>query len=289
MSYYIEKENVVLSASKVELSKDSCFWKNQCMVFAHLHRAIEILIIYKGNFRIEIDHESSVVHEGDIVLIRSDTIHQIFSLDDGESGYLVYKIKPELLLDFAEKDTGILYLLQLNYRGGKYIWRKNEIENGRLDYIVKIILSDCFEKPYAIELSVKANAILLLAELLRYERSNFTEWKGASSSSLRKIYSAVNIVNKRYYESLTARDCAAELNMCYTHFSRCFKAIIGKSFTGYLNEARINRAEKELFMTDKSITEIAYGVGFNDVSYFISTYRKIKGKTPHQSRSSVNI
>lgn len=284
MSYYVEKETGILSEAKVEFSRDSCFWKNQCMVFAHLHPAIEILIIHKGSFRIEVDGASDVVREGDVVLIRSNVIHQTFSLEDGETGYFVYKIKPELLLDFAENESGILYLLLLNRRSGRYIWRREEIEGSAISTVVGLALSEYYNKPYATELSIKANAILLLTELMRGSGAGIADDGKISAHSLRKIYSAITVINERYSEGITALDCAAEVNMSYTHFSRCFKSVIGKSFTVYLNEVRINAAERELYMTDRSVTDIAYGVGFNDVSYFIATYKKIRGKTPRKVR-----
>ncbi len=285
MNYYVEQEKVLFSSSKVELSLDSSSSKNQCMVFAHLHSAIEILIIRKGSFKIELDNEVAVVNEGDIVLIRSNTIHQIFSLDDGETDYLVYKIKPDLVLDFAEKDAGVFYLLQLNYCKGKNVWRRHETEGREIGRIVEMILLDYFSNPYALELSIKAYAILLLTDLLRSERHELVGGENISLPFLRKIYDAINIVNENYREELTAKECALKVDMSYTHFSRCFKAVIGKSFTKYLCEVRINSAEKELYMTDKSITEIAYGVGFNDVSYFISIYKKLRGKTPKRMRN----
>ena len=140
--------------------------------------------------------------------------------------------------------------------------------------------------PNAIELSVKANAVLLLAELLRSERRDFANDDRIRASSLRKIYEAINIINDRFREGITAEECAREVNMCYTHFSRTFKLVIGKSFTRYLTEVRINSAEKELYMTDKTIADIAYGVGFGDASYFIATYKKIRGKTPARIRNT---
>ena len=289
MQYYVEKENVILSGAKVELTRDCAFLKNQCLVFAHLHRAIEILIILRGRFKIELGNTTDTVCGGDLVLIRPNTIHQIFSLDDGESDYLVYKIRPDLLLDFAEGDMGALYLLELNYRNGKNIWRADESDGGGLAPIIKMIISDYFNKPYAMDMSVKANAILLLTELLRSEEvATERADESISLSTMRKIYSAINLVNERFRDAITASDCALAVDMSYTHFSRSFKSVMGKPFTQYLNEVRINSAEKELFISDKSITEIAYSVGYNDVSYFISTYKKIKGVTPKRKRNGVS-
>ena len=48
----------------------------------------------------------------------------------------------------------------------------------------------------------------------------------------------------------------------------------------YLNYYRIERACYQLLTTNHSITEIAYSSGFNDLSYFIKTFKKYKGVTP---------
>ena len=284
MSYYVEKETGALSRSKVHFFFDRCSVKNKCMTFAHLHPAIEILIIHKGSFRIEVDGVNNEAREGDVVLIRSNTVHSVFSLEDGETGYFVYKIKPELLLDFAENEDGIVYLIQLNHRSSKYIWRKAEIDDSPMSTVLRLALSDYYREPYAMKLSIKANAILLLAEIIRSADADNFDREKLNTHLLRKIYRSITIVHDRYSDGITARDCAAEINMSYTHFSRCFKSVVGKSFTRYVNEVRINAAEKELYMTDNSVTDIAYSVGFNDASYFIATYKKIRGKTPYRVR-----
>ena len=48
----------------------------------------------------------------------------------------------------------------------------------------------------------------------------------------------------------------------------------------YLTRQRIEQACCQLATTDDSITEIAYRNGFNDLSYFIRTFKKYKGVTP---------
>ena len=48
----------------------------------------------------------------------------------------------------------------------------------------------------------------------------------------------------------------------------------------YLNRQRIAKACIQLDTTDDSITDVAYSNGFNDLSYFIRTFKKYKGTTP---------
>lgn len=287
-SYYVEHENPTLAGAGFEITISKAKKKNQHLAIAHLHPAIEILIIQNGRFEIEADGRQVVVKEGDIVLFRPNTIHKVVSKDDGETGYMVIKIKVEQFLNFAEKDKGILYLFQLTYSKDKFVWGHKEVENIGILPVVENLFYGFTHRIYASEISDKAYIILLLAALLRDEREKFPYEETVTVSALHQIYGAINIINSRFDENITAAECAKEVSMSYTYFSRRFKSVTGKSFTRYLNEVRINHAEKELLLTDKSVTEIAYSCGFNDVSYFISVYKKLRGKTPYKVRYTGN-
>ena len=50
----------------------------------------------------------------------------------------------------------------------------------------------------------------------------------------------------------------------------------------YVNWYRIEQAAWKLSHTDYSVTEIAFQCGFNDLSYFIRSFKKHKGVTPKQ-------
>ena len=48
------------------------------------------------------------------------------------------------------------------------------------------------------------------------------------------------------------------------------------------NYYRIERACSELSTSDLTLAEVAYRCGFSDVSYFIKTFKRYKGITPHR-------
>ena len=52
----------------------------------------------------------------------------------------------------------------------------------------------------------------------------------------------------------------------------------------YLTLYRIEKASRKLINTDSSVTSIAFSCGFNDLSYFIKTFKKVKGITPAKFR-----
>ena len=52
----------------------------------------------------------------------------------------------------------------------------------------------------------------------------------------------------------------------------------------YLTLYRIEKASGKLLKSDLSVTSIAFSSGFNDLSYFIKTFKQIKGITPSKFR-----
>ncbi|MDR6922759.1 MULTISPECIES: AraC family transcriptional regulator [Chryseobacterium] len=81
--------------------------------------------------------------------------------------------------------------------------------------------------------------------------------------------------------NLKLGDLAMEMNMSAHQLSQLLNDNLGKSFSIYINEYRINEAcEKIENGSYLKIEEIGYEVGFNSKSTFFSTFKKIKNTTP---------
>ena len=63
--------------------------------------------------------------------------------------------------------------------------------------------------------------------------------------------------------------------------SRLFKQMMGKGYTEYIKEKKMERA-MELLKEDESIKDIAQKLGYNSPQYFIKIFKEIYGLTPYQ-------
>ena len=86
------------------------------------------------------------------------------------------------------------------------------------------------------------------------------------------------------FQKITLAEVAAEANLTKEAFCRFFKLRTRKTFTDYLLHLRINEAQQLLQETELGISEIAYRVGFENLSYFNRSFKRISGKTPRAVR-----
>ena len=63
---------------------------------------------------------------------------------------------------------------------------------------------------------------------------------------------------------------------------RKVKALTGRSPVELLRTARLQRARQMLLTTDKTISEVAYDVGFSARSYFTKCFRDEFGISPSE-------
>jgi transcriptional regulator GlxA family with amidase domain len=85
----------------------------------------------------------------------------------------------------------------------------------------------------------------------------------------------------------TLEDIAKQFDMSPRNFSRRFKLAIGKTPIKYLHELRLNNAKELLQSSNLTVAEIAYKVGYNDMSYFAKLFKKELYVSPKEYRKTV--
>ena len=93
---------------------------------------------------------------------------------------------------------------------------------------------------------------------------------------LKNIYA---FVESHYMEKISNRDAADVANLSYEAFSRYFKKMTKLTFTEFVNQYRIEKA-KRLLLQDYTVTETCYDCGFESLSYFNRTFKKLTGQNP---------
>jgi AraC-like DNA-binding protein len=84
---------------------------------------------------------------------------------------------------------------------------------------------------------------------------------------------------------MTLEQVAAHAHVSPFHFCKIFKRATGVTFTDYVTRARVEKARRLLMHPSARITEIAYDVGFQSLSHFNRSFRRINSESPTEFRS----
>jgi AraC-like DNA-binding protein len=79
--------------------------------------------------------------------------------------------------------------------------------------------------------------------------------------------------------------CAEELHLSPNYFGDLIKRETGVSAQEYIQTKVINIAKERIFDVNKSISEIAYELGFKYPQHFTRLFKQKTGITPHEYRS----
>lgn len=99
-----------------------------------------------------------------------------------------------------------------------------------------------------------------------------------------QLKQVLEFIEHNYASPLTLKQLSASVSMSPKYFCRFFSEMTHQTPMEYLNHQRIEQACYQLSTTDDSITEIAYRNGFNDLSYFIRTFKNTRASP----RGSIN-
>ena len=95
-----------------------------------------------------------------------------------------------------------------------------------------------------------------------------------------------NVVRERMANpKLKMDDLGDELGISRVQLYRKVKVLTGLSPVDLLKQVRLERAKVLLNSTTKTVSEIAYEVGFGTPSYFTSCFKKQYGKLPMEFRA----
>jgi len=115
-------------------------------------------------------------------------------------------------------------------------------------------------------------------------KSTFTNEEDSSES--RRIQKAMNYLQLKYKYEVHLQEVADYVGMSSASFSRFMKKRTGKNFVEYLNDLRLGFASQFLVNTNKTVSEISYECGYNNLSNFNRVFKLRKGVTPKVFREN---
>lgn len=105
------------------------------------------------------------------------------------------------------------------------------------------------------------------------------QWKG-SSKHRQVVDFMTNYIHEHYADELTLADLSDKVFISRNHLSIIFKNITGETFNNYLTRVRIEKARELLMERNMLVYEVAERVGYKNIPYFSTLFKKITGMNP---------
>ena len=93
-------------------------------------------------------------------------------------------------------------------------------------------------------------------------------------------------IDAHSHRQIELEDIAAQAGISPFHFLRLFSSVLGVTPHQYLVRSRLRHAARLLARDERTVTDIAYDVGFADLSNFVRTFHRAAGVSPLKFRQA---
>ena len=242
----------------------------------HWHVEFEIIRVLEGELLLTLDEQSLTISKDCAVLIPAGAVHAGIPQNDCIYECIVFDMnmlmnKSDSCCKLIRKITNREIQLNLNFSNfcdniHKTIWR---------------LFDAVTSKNFGYELVVQGTLYQFIGEI--FEQNYYQDPPNQAPRDHKRIVQlkqALEFIESSYDVPITLQEISDAVNMSPKYFCRFFQEMTHRTPFDYLNYYRIERACYQLLTTNQTITEVAFSCGFNDLSYFIKTFKKYKGITP---------
>ena len=127
-------------------------------------------------------------------------------------------------------------------------------------------------------------AVLFAARFVEIVSGQRWEQLAVGARDRRRAVEAALWIDENSREPVDLEGAAAEAGLSSFHFLRLFRNVLGVTPHQYLVRSRLRYAARLLADSTKPITDIAYEVGFGDLSNFVRTFHRAAGVSPSAFR-----
>ena len=254
-------------------------------VTLHWHRETELVRFTKGTFKVSIDMQDMVIKDDAFLLLPGNVMHTISLPAFCEESAVVFDPKMLLLQSYDEVQSEIFEALLSGNMPLPLVITPNHPAFARIDELYNYCAHHGATTHASLRLKIKTK---LLEILSIYHQYGLITRKDAPQNIKRtkqdKLKELLNYIDSHYAGPMSIKDASSRLGVTDQYFCRFFKRVTGMSFTEYLNDLRLRRAAKEIELSSRAISDIAYEHGFENAGYFFKSFKSKYGITPLKYR-----
>ncbi len=247
----------------------------------HQHREAELTLIVRGSGLRYVGDSAEEFASGDLCLLAGGLPHSWRSPAQGPAGVysIVVQFDPakwgEAFWQLPEM-RGVARLLARAARGLQFL--------GPVRGQVAAQLVELAAQPPRRRLLPLLGVLQQLAEARTARSLALVPRQQEASPVSGRIKAVLEQIHRHYDEPLSQSALARRHHLSASGFSRCFRRAIGKTFVAYVSDLRLSAACRLLLETEATVADIAFRVGFGNLSNFNRCFRGARGVTPRDFR-----
>ena len=231
------------------------------------HKNIEIIYITGGEGAVRNGTEDMAARTGDLFVVNSNDFHQVKSQTGIDFSYMI--IDESFCAENGIRTAELLFerrpcapeTIALYLAAGEAVDAVTES-------------ADPTALPRA-----RLSVLALLIRLCEQHAIPRTKERKKATSAEEYVKTTITHLADHFAEPQSLDELAALSGISKHHLARLFKEYTGESVFSHLTRLRLRHAESVL-REGASVTEAALRSGFESVSYFSRTYKKLCGRAP---------
>jgi len=238
----------------------------------HRHaRLHQVVMIGRGGGRATLDGEIRTLSNRHVANIPAGTVHG-FTFTPGTEGWVV-TIPAEVLDEGLAEAEGLRPLLA-----------RPAVVDGSEEIATTIaaIFAAYDGRAFARAHELRARIALLAGLVARAIVTRAPARDTPAETGLQRRFEA--LVDAHYTEHLKVAAYAARLGVSPTHLSRVMRAATGQPATAAIQDRIVREARRRLAYSNLSVSQIAYGLGYEDPAHFSRVFRRSTGLSPTRFR-----
>lgn len=240
------------------------------IVGKHWHKSIELLLVLDGQVDITIDTETFHLQSEDIILINSNSFHELHS----QSAVMIaIQLNPSIFSILEDNTDNLIF--DCNTAKSK----NQELFNGIRYAIAQMVNQNTYRND-GTDYKNLSLSYYLISELLAHFRAQEAEALYIKKKYMVRLTSIADYISEHYKENFSLSDLADAQQLSVPYLSSFFNKYMGIRFSQYYTNVKLEHAVEELLNTDSPIESIALNHGFTEVHSFVRSFKKKYGMLP---------
>ena len=249
----------------------------------HWHDELEIIYVKSGFLTVNISGENYIGKPGDAFVVSPGNLHFMGS-QTGTVDYFTF-LFPLKYIAFRSDDMLDDKLIEPLNSG--HLMISPEIKDTvkeQCEQLARVYAAEIDESESKITGQIRKKIILLQFIHELWKKGFIVENDTTGRNTVEK--EMVSYIQQNYTGKILLREFGEQFHLSEKYISRYFKEHFHITLSQYVTYLRLEHAKQMLQETDISVTEVAMQSGYQNISYFIRSFKKTYGVSPLKYRKS---